>query len=82
MNVKDLYLFHLSDDYSLLSDVPDAVRLQEDSEEYNEVTAEFFSGLSAEQNNVQIVKVSRIAFRSSGWTSPCDRAVTIETTAY
>ncbi|XP_053468261.1 uncharacterized protein parp10 [Ictalurus furcatus] len=58
----DLYT-EFQDDYSLLSDVPDAVRLQKDSEEYNEVTAEFFSGLSAEQNNVQIVKVEKLMNR-------------------
>lgn len=48
----------LSDDYSLLSDVPDAVRLEKDSEEYNEVAAVFFSSLS-DQNKIQIIKVTQ-----------------------
>lgn len=56
-NVKDL--FYLSDDYSLLSDVPDAVRLEKDSDEYNEVAAEFFDSLP-DQNKVQIVKVNHV----------------------
>lgn len=62
-------LFDLSDDYSLLSDVPDAVRLDSDSQEYNEVAAEFFSSLS-DQNRVQIVKVSpRRRYYSNGTAS-------------
>lgn len=55
---EHLSVFDLSDDYSLLSDVPDAVRLEKDSEEYNEVAAEFFSSFS-DQNKIQIIKVTR-----------------------
>ncbi|MCI4391759.1 hypothetical protein PGIGA_G00138000 [Pangasianodon gigas] len=58
----DLYT-EFQDDYSLLSDVPDAVRLEKDSEEYNEVAAEFYNGLS-EQNKVQIIKVNQLALLS------------------
>ncbi|MCJ8745997.1 hypothetical protein PDJAM_G00136690 [Pangasius djambal] len=57
----DLYT-EFQDDYSLLSDVPDAVRLEKDSVEYNEVAEEFYNGLS-EQNKVQIIKVEKLMNR-------------------
>ncbi|XP_060752895.1 uncharacterized protein parp10 [Tachysurus vachellii] len=57
----DLYT-EFQEDYSLLSDVPDAVRLEKDSEEYNEVAAEFFSSLT-DQSSVQIVQVEKLTNR-------------------
>lgn len=60
MTVKGPYLFDLSDDYSLLSDIPDATRLEKESEEYKEVVAEFFSSLT-DKSNVQIIQVKQIS---------------------
>ncbi|KAK3511872.1 hypothetical protein QTP70_027460, partial [Hemibagrus guttatus] len=57
----DLYT-EFQEDYSLLSDIPDAVRLEKESEEYNEVVAEFFSSLT-DQNKVQIIQVEKLTNR-------------------
>ncbi|KAI5085305.1 poly [ADP-ribose] polymerase 10, partial [Silurus meridionalis] len=57
----DLYT-EFQDDYSLLADVPDAVRLEEHSEEYKEVSTEFFNSLS-DKNQVHIVQVEKLMNR-------------------
>ncbi|KAG7317400.1 hypothetical protein KOW79_019698 [Hemibagrus wyckioides] len=57
----DLYT-EFQDDYSLLSDIPDATRLEKESEEYKEVAAEFFSSLT-DKSNVQIIQVEKLTNR-------------------
>ncbi|KAI5607270.1 poly [ADP-ribose] polymerase 10, partial [Silurus asotus] len=46
----------------LLADVPDAVRLEEHSEEYKEVSTEFFNSLS-DKNQAHIIKVEKLMNR-------------------
>ncbi|TTI15323.1 Poly [ADP-ribose] polymerase 10 [Bagarius yarrelli] len=50
------------DEYSLLSDVPDTVRLEEQSEEYKQVSAEFFSS-HTDQHKIQIIQVEKLLNR-------------------
>ncbi|KAI4905419.1 hypothetical protein NFI96_026315, partial [Prochilodus magdalenae] len=60
---ENLYSDLQAEDYSLLSDVPDACRVDEGSDEFQDVVREFYDSIHEYHNKIKIVKVEKMMNR-------------------
>ncbi|KAL4629917.1 poly ADP-ribose polymerase 10 isoform X1 [Arapaima gigas] len=56
----DMYMEAPDEDYSLLSNLPEASRVYEDSEEFQDVVKDFYDTMQEYHNKIKIVKVDKI----------------------
>lgn len=57
---EDLYTDLPDDDYSLLSDVPDTSKVDEGSEEFQDVVSQFYDSIHEYHNRIKIIKVEKL----------------------
>ncbi|XP_036421770.1 protein mono-ADP-ribosyltransferase PARP10-like isoform X2 [Colossoma macropomum] len=57
---SDNSITELQDDYSLLSDVPDTCRVDEASDEFQDVVREFYDSIHEYHNKIKIIKVEKM----------------------
>ncbi|KAL6457663.1 hypothetical protein MHYP_G00346260 [Metynnis hypsauchen] len=60
MVTSDNLITELQDDYSLLSDVPDTCRVDEASDEFQDVVREFYDSIHEYHNKIKIIKVEKM----------------------
>ncbi|KAJ8334239.1 hypothetical protein SKAU_G00398780 [Synaphobranchus kaupii] len=56
----DLYMDMPDEDYSLLSNLPEASRVDEDSDEFQDVVKEFYDSIQDYHNKIKIIKVDKL----------------------
>ncbi|XP_017572428.1 protein mono-ADP-ribosyltransferase PARP10 [Pygocentrus nattereri] len=60
MVTSENLITELQDDYSLLSDVPDTCRVDEASDEFQDVVREFYDSIHEYHNKIKIIKVEKM----------------------
>lgn len=61
LSADDLYTDGTDQDYSLLTNVPDASNLNEDSDEFQNVVKEFYDTIRDYRNKIKIIKVEKLS---------------------
>ncbi|KAJ8403065.1 hypothetical protein AAFF_G00359810 [Aldrovandia affinis] len=60
LSSADLYMDIPDEDYSLLSNLPEASRVIEDSDEFQDVVKEFYDSIQEYHNKIKIIKVEKL----------------------
>ncbi|XP_064204293.1 protein mono-ADP-ribosyltransferase PARP10 [Anguilla rostrata] len=60
LSAVDLYMDIPDEDFSLLSNLPDASRVDEDSDEFQDVVREFYESIQEYHNKIKIIKVDKL----------------------